>query len=137
MCGVDAFWTVQQLSGVEYYPLYAVVSLISVALLVLAYHNTKSNVHVRLLSNRPEVHAPIGEKNVEKAKKGELAAASARAATASEAGSFAVLYNTLLFIATFVLLGFFLLSRFLPATYNYPVASILSAGLVLAASRAH
>lgn len=124
------------MSGVEYYPLYAVVVLVSVALLVLAYHNTKSNVHVRLLSNRPEVHAPIGEKNAEKAKKGEESAAAARAATATEAGSFAVLYNTLLFAAIFVLFGFFLLSRFLPAIYNYPIASIAASALVLASSKA-
>ena len=73
---------------------------------------------------------------MEKQKKAEVVAEAARSATASEAGAFAVLYNTLLFVGSFVLLGAFLLARFLPATYNYPVSTVLAAGLVFAASKA-
>ena len=112
------------------------VTLVTVGLLFVSFSNTKVSVHQRLLASRPEAHAPLDEKNVEKQKAAEKAAEQVRSATASEAGSFAALYNSLLFAGLFVLFGFFIFARFLPATYNYPLATFTAAGLVFAASKA-
>lgn len=130
------FYSVHQLNGAEYYPFYLLITAVTALILIVAYHNTKTNLHSRLLSKRPSTHMPLGERNAEKQKKAETAALAAQAATATEAGSLAVVYNTLLFVGFFVLFGSFLLGRLLPATYNYPVSTVLSAGLVLAASKA-
>lgn len=130
------FWSIHQLQGVEYYPLFIITTLITVGLLFVSFSNTKVSVHQRLLASRPEAHAPLDEKNAEKQKTAEKAAEQVRSATASEAGAFAALYNTLLFAGIFVLLGFFIFARFLPALYNYPLATLSAAGLVFAASKA-
>jgi hypothetical protein len=134
--GADLFYSIHALQGVEYYPLFVAVTVVSAVLLSIAYHNTNKNVYTRLMAGRPEVHASVADKNPEKQKRNEALVAAARSATSSEGTSHAILYNTFLFVAIYTLLGFFLLGRFIPATYNYPTSTILAAGLVLVASRA-
>lgn len=133
---VDLFYSIHQLQGAEYLPLFGAVTAVTVVLLFMAYRNTNASIYTRLASSRTEIAAPVGDKTTEKAKQAEQTARRAQAATATEGTSFALLYNTLLFAGVFVLLGFFILGRFIPATFNYPAATIASAALVFAASRA-
>jgi hypothetical protein len=57
------------------------------------------------------------------------------AVTLRESLTFSIIYNNLFYLMGVVVLGFFFL-RSIPSTYNFALATIVSAGLVLLSSRA-
>lgn len=124
------------MSGQEYIPIYSVVSIITAILLGISFHNIYRNVDFRLSADRADVITSNLVSGTKEQKKQLLTDLRKRTSsvTSNESLSLSIIYNSLFFLALFVLFGF-LVFKTLPGIYNYPLSTILAASAVMLASR--
>ena len=116
--------------------LYGSVSLLAIIVISLAYHNVTYWLKRRLMNQRDGlvtlnlVAAAEGKKDKEIVKKHKLAQ---QVNTTNESIAFSILYNNLMFLASFSVLAFFVFPTVTPPI-NYVISVVLSAGLLNFAS---